>query len=184
MKRRTLTPDEQAMWESIVRTDRPLSSKKIASPLPGARITVRREQGDWAPALPQRWEHLPLGVGAYAGIDRSTAERFRKGDYPIDAALDLHGMSREKAHLALTRFLRAQYERASRCLLVITGKGQKREDEPEDSFLPGQMRGVLKDALPGWLAEPGLRAMVLAFDTARLKHGGSGAYYILLRRKR
>ncbi|MBY0407454.1 MAG: Smr/MutS family protein, partial [Rickettsiales bacterium] len=45
-------------------------------------------------------------------------------------------------------------------------------------------RGVLREMLPQWLTEPGLRPLVLAYDTAKPQHGGSGAYYILLRRKR
>ena len=115
--------------------------------------------------------------GAYAGIDRNTAERFRKGESFIDGTIDLHGMSREKAHIALCRFLGAHYERGSRCLLVITGKGSKNQS--------GEMqRGVLREMLPAWLDEPGLRGIVLAFDVAKPKHGGSGAYYVLLRRKR
>lgn len=113
-----------------------------------------------------------LKQGQYAGIDRNTAERFRKGNYTIDATLDLHGLSREQAHMALSGFIRAYYSQGARCLLVITGKGYR------------DGTGVLKELLPHWLDEPGLRPYVLALDTASGKHGGSGAYYILLKRRR
>ena len=133
----------------------------------------------------------PLAQGAYANIDRNTAERFRKGDLRIDAAIDLHGMNREKAYMALSGFLRAHYDQGSRCLLAITGKGQKKQPEKkaagkemQQESAQGIVQGVLQELLPRWLAEPGLRPMVLVFDVARPKHGGSGAYYILLRRKR
>jgi DNA-nicking Smr family endonuclease len=110
---------------------------------------------------------VPVQKGAYAGIDRNTADRFRKGKYPLDASLDLHGMSREQAHMALSQFVYAHHELGARCLLVITGKGT-----------------VLRELLPNWLDEPRLRPFVLALDEAKQQHGGSGAYYVLLRRKR
>jgi DNA-nicking Smr family endonuclease len=130
-----------------------------------------------SPAAPAVSGEPGLACGGYAGIDRATAERFRKGDYPIDATLDLHGMSREKAHMMLVTFLTRHFESGARCLLVITGKGKK----TADSHSPV---GILRELLPRWLAEPGLKSMILALDVARPKHGGSGAYYLLLRRRR
>jgi len=182
MKRRTLTPDEIRMWQHITRQDAPLpESTRYITAVPPKMF---------APAVPQdrRYEQYfsmpmsmqdttPLAIGAYAGIDRNTANRFRKGEYPIDATLDLHGMTREKAHRALCQFMKSHHDRESRCLLVITGKGHKSSENERAS-------GVLRDALPQWLMEPGLKAMVLAFDVAKPKHGGNGAYYILLRRRR
>lgn len=184
MKRRGLTPEEQQMWSHVTRGDTPLppSLRALAEPpAPPRRAVVRdsiaRDYDQWLSALPKEMDSLPLSCGAYAGIDRNTADRFRKGEYPVDATLDLHGMTREKAHRALSVFLRSQHERGSRCLLVVTGKGQKPQGNDRQS-------GVLRDMLPQWLAEPGMRPAVLAFDVAKPKHGGSGAYYILLRRRR
>jgi DNA-nicking Smr family endonuclease len=113
-----------------------------------------------------------LARGNYAGMDGSAAERLRKGKYEIDGRLDLHGYTRDKAQAKLKAFIRSHYTHCSRCLLVITGKGTK--DAP----------GVLKDLVPDWVNADDVRPMVLAFDHARQQHGGSGAYYILLKRKR
>jgi len=118
-----------------------------------------------------------LEQGNYAGIDRKTAERFRKGKYAIDAALDLHGLTRERAYHALSSFVQGQYAHGSRCLLVITGKGLRGKGEAEE-------RGVLRELLPRWLDEPALRPLILALESARPQHGGGGAYYLLLKRKR
>lgn len=104
-------------------------------------------------------------------MDRGSAERLRKGSYPIDARLDLHGMSAQRAHAALEAFVSAQFERGSRCLLVITGKGK-------------ESGGVLRRSLAGWLEAPALRPMILSLETAQPKHGGNGASYVLLRRRR
>ena len=106
------------------------------------------------------------------GLDKASRDRLRRGQYPIDGTLDLHGMNRERAHAAVTRFLLDGVARDWRCLLLVTGKGK------------GGELGVLKGELPRWLAEPPLRALILATVSARPQHGGDGAVYLLLRRRR
>lgn len=191
--KRKLTPEEQELWRYVTRNDAPLHppqtqseddiSAAISNLAPPAREAfpkVKKWKSAMHTPLPAPQEaSAPLTAGAYAGIDRSTAERFKKGDYPIDATLDLHGMTREKAHKALLNFLHRSFEKQARCLLVITGKGkpQAGRDAPHDA-------GVLRTLVPRWLAEPELKSRILAIEVARPKHGGSGAYYLLLRRKR
>ncbi|MCB1538697.1 MAG: Smr/MutS family protein [Alphaproteobacteria bacterium] len=89
---------------------------------------------------------------------------------PIEAVLDLHGYGQMDAREALHGFLAQAWARAARCVLVITGKGLRNE-------------GVLRTRLPEWLADGAVRRMVLAHAPARA-HGGAGAFYILLRRRR
>lgn len=179
--RRILTEEEKRLWELVAKTAQPLHSgePEVIAPKaePKHRITVTPREYTPAHPLMTRGE-APLSTGAYAGIDRNTAERFRKGETPFDGTLDLHGLTREKAHRALGSFLHSHYDRGSRCLLVITGKGLRKDMQQ------GTGHGILREMLPVWLSEPGLRAMVLALDVAKQKHGGSGAYYILLRRRR
>ena len=171
--KRTLTEEEQRLWQHVTQGDAPLPEPKAAvAPQAPGRIRINRAME--SPRIDiSRFPvaAAPVSVGAYAGVDRNTADRFRKGQYPIDATLDLHGMSREKAHMALSGFIHAHCAMGNRCLLVVTGKGTA----------PG---GVLRELLPHWLDEPGLKPFVLALDVAKGHHGGSGAYYILLRRKR
>lgn len=107
----------------------------------------------------------------FAGIDRRTAERLRRGHYPIEARLDLHGMTQDEAHRTLSSFIAGGRAAGTRCVLVITGHGR----------VGG---GVLKTHLPRWLAEPALRRDILALAPARPQHGGIGAFYVLLRRDR
>jgi DNA-nicking Smr family endonuclease len=104
-----------------------------------------------------------------AGIDRATAERLRRGRRPVEASLDLHGMTQAEAHRAVAAFIAGSRTAGRRCVLVITGHGR----------LGG---GVLKAAVPRWLDEPDLRRAVLAIAPARPQHGGAGALYVLLRR--
>jgi len=126
-----------------------------------------------APAAPPR-RSLPASdplppLDRFAGIDRATAERLKRGRYQVEARLDLHGMTQAEAHRALAGFVAGSRAAGRRCLLVITGHGR----------ISG---GVLKAAVPRWLGEPELRHHVLALAPAQPKAGGSGALYVLLRR--
>jgi DNA-nicking Smr family endonuclease len=103
-------------------------------------------------------------------LDRRSWLKLRRGLYPIDARLDLHGLSQAEAHDRLTTFLAAAQARGNRCVLVITGRGLRHG-------------GTLRGMAPRWLDEPPNRPRVLAFATARQQHGGEGALYVLLRRR-
>jgi len=105
----------------------------------------------------------------FTGIDRRTAERLRRGRYPVEARLDLHGMTQDEAHRTLGGFIAGAREQGRRCVLIITGHGRT-------------SGGILKAATPRWLAEPASRAHVLTIAPARPQHGGAGALYVLLRR--
>jgi len=113
-----------------------------------------------------------ISAGDYAGMDRRTAERFRRGKLPIEGRLDLHGHYQDAAHETLNRFITESAARGKRKVLVITGRGSR------------EGSGVLRERLPQWLNQPPCRAHVLAFTPARPQHGRDGAFYVLLRRKR
>jgi DNA-nicking Smr family endonuclease len=83
-------------------------------------------------------------------------------------------MRQERAHSALTAFLRRAQARGDRIVLVVTGKGATGEDG----------RGVLRNVVPMWLAQPELRDFVVGFEDAGRRHGGSGALYVRIRRRR
>ncbi|MGH6967791.1 MAG: Smr/MutS family protein, partial [Stellaceae bacterium] len=113
-----------------------------------------------------------VGAGVVASaLDRRTLTRLKHGEMPIEARLDLHGLTQEAAHRALVRFIDEATADGARLTLVITGKGRSGE-------------GVLREAVPRWLTERANRARILAVMPAAAKHGGSGALYVLLRRTR
>ena len=87
-------------------------------------------------------------------------------------------MRQDEAHLALHAFLRREQRRGCRIALVVTGKGALAP------ALFGDERGVLRRRVPHWLRLPDLRALVLGFEEAEQRHGGSGALYVRLRRLR
>ena len=118
-------------------------------------------------------EPPPLSADGFADVDKRTVERMRRGKLPIDARLDLHGSYQDVAQADLNAFISSCAATGCRTVLVITGKGAVSEGG-----------GVLRRRLPDWLNQPVCRPHVLAFATARPEHGGSGAFYVLLRRRR
>jgi DNA-nicking Smr family endonuclease len=160
---------DRAVWSEAMRDVTPLRGRGAAV-LP----EPRSEPAPMAASLPAAVaDPRALDAVAGAGIDRATAERLKRGRRPIEARLDLHGRTQAEAHRELADFVRAAHEAGRRCVLVITGRGLG-PDGP----------GVLKSAVPRWLAEPGLRRRVLAIAAAQPRHGGLGALYVLLRRQR
>ena len=119
--------------------------------------------------------------GRAPGIDRNSSLKLRKGKMQIEYRLDLHGFSQEKARSALEQCIAVSRSNHLRVLLVITGKGRKKNYENEASHMSNF--GVLRRVVPQWLIEPPLSDFVLAFSPAQPEHGGSGALYVLLRKE-
>lgn len=137
-----------------------------------------------SPALPpapvQRAKAPPL-----ADFDRRKVRQIASGKVDIDGRIDLHGMTQSEAHGALVAYLHAAYAKGRRVILVITGKGGDNDDGHETLYerMARRGRGVLRRSVPQWLAEPELRAIVSSFTTASVRHGGSGALYVHLRKR-
>ena len=174
---------ERALWQAAMRDVKPL---KRAAPAPAPvslsfakqhepakkQTAVRAARSPTPVPMVTITQASPdLSHGRAAGIDRRSAERLRRGHLPIEGRLDLHGLTQEKAAMRLADFIERSESAGKRCLLVITGKG----------LASG---GILRDQVPRWLNQPPNRGRVLAFDYARPQHGGSGALYVLLKRRR
>jgi DNA-nicking Smr family endonuclease len=157
---------DRALWSEAMRDVTPLPGRGPGSSPPLKCEPARAEAG---PAPSQ----LEQPLDRFAGIDRANAERLKRGLHAIEARLDLHGMTQAEAHRALIDFVVASHEIGRRCVLVITGRG-----------LGPDGAGVLKSAAPRWLEEAGLRRRILAVAAAQPRHGGTGALYLLLRRRR
>jgi len=173
------TEEERALFRATLKDAQPLKKAKPANSGVGAGLrpapTISPEKAEPncgvrsapPPALP------PRKPAPNPGLDRRTAERLRKGEIPIERRIDLHGMTQENAHAALDRFVRAAWSEGRRMLLVITGKGSI-----------GSGGGVLRQGVPRWLGAGEHASRVLKITPAQPRHGGSGAYYVLLRRRR
>ena len=121
-------------------------------------------------------------------LDGSWDRRLGGGRIVPDVTIDLHGLSREAArHLLYRRVVDAE-ARGQRVILVITGKGHRAGPAPAD-LVPGLRtgptpRGGIKADLPRWLGEEGLSGRIAAVRRAHPRHGGAGAAYLILKRKR
>lgn len=116
-------------------------------------------------------------------IERKKARRLSGGKAPIDAVLDLHGMRQDEARAALMRFLHQARARKLKFVKIITGKGAAARTMGRDRSWGDPEPGVLRRQVPLWLADAGLRDIVVGFSTAGPRHGGSGALYVELRRR-
>jgi len=175
--------EDAALWRSAMRDVRPLrvrpsseAPQRSPEPAPPASEPRPPKPRPAAPTLPK------IGGHRAPGLDKSSAEKLKRGRYTIERRLDLHGLTQEAAHRALAGFIARAAEDGVRCVLVITGKGFRR---PSDGDAGGaQEIGVLRQAVPRWLNEAPNRARILAFGTAQPRDGGLGALYVLLRRRR
>jgi DNA-nicking Smr family endonuclease len=152
---------------------------RVRSPRPGGAPPARLQAAGPRPAIPAR-------APAPAEIDRRTLRQVGSGKLPIDAVLDLHGLTQEAAHYRLRGFLMACQRDGLRMVLVITGKGGKADrSAADDHWATGASpRGVLRRSVPMWLDEPEMRPLVVSYAAAGLRHGGEGALYIRLRKPR
>jgi DNA-nicking Smr family endonuclease len=176
---------EEALFQRTMAGVQPLKKKRSLRSKPPVRSnagttkpttgskTARSPVSQPTPSRPRAPEPAPLSADGFAGVDRRTVERMRRGKLPIDARLDLHGSYQDAAQADLNAFIASCAATGCRTVLVITGKGSVREGG-----------GVLRRRLPDWLNGSACRPHVLAFATARPEHGGSGAFYVLLRRRR
>lgn len=171
---RRLSAPEMALWSRVAASVRPLPGR-IAPPLPAAPPRIEpAPHVSVPPPRPHRTlqtpRHAPPPVAA-ATLDGSWDRRLRQGDIRPDRVVDLHGHTLDAAHGVLAMALDSALANGERIILVITGKG--RGDRP----------GRIKAEINHWLDAGHLRSRIAAFRPAHPRHGGSGAWYLILRRR-
>jgi DNA-nicking Smr family endonuclease len=180
---RRLSAEEIELWLSVTKTiaRRPganaphlvLPPKPERPPDPAdppASLTAPAMGGAMPPtAIATR---APTG---FAPLERRLRQRLARGQKAPDAAIDLHGMCRQEAFVALRGFLSRAQQDGAKLVLVVTGKGERgREMDGEP--------GILRKSVPQWLHGPDYRSLVVGFEEASRSHGGTGALYVRIRR--
>lgn len=172
--------EDQILWQRVTQRVTPLPGRPLRlSPLPTVKkpadavksaLKTSQNMHSAHPLLPAAKLLSPIDLreGVRAGLDGRTQRRLFNGDVPIDRRLDLHGHTAARAEVKLKTFIEDAAYAECRCVLVITGKGA----------------GVLNSHVPEWLKRAPLSGLVLALAQARQADGGSGAFYVLLRRRR
>jgi len=157
MARRKTSEEEQALFRESLGDAKPLRAR--------ARVTAPpKASGPPPPPPPKAPGYLERQADPIRG---HRAADLRRGRIAPEGKIDLHGMTHDGAYRALIGFLTRARSDGKRVVLVVTGKG-----------------GVLREALPLWLGQSELAPLVSGISEAHIKHGGSGAFYVSLRRTR
>lgn len=187
-KRDSEMENDAELWARIAKTATPLKTRnrvteqptppappqaKRKATAPEARLTFSPE----LPAKPVSRHKLTPSAGP---LDRSTARKLDKGRLAVEARLDLHGMRRHDAHIALRRFLKTAQSKGQRHVLVITGKGSPRDSSV--NIYDHEPRGVLRQAVPQWMSDGDLAPLIVSYSEAPQRLGGGGALYVRLRK--
>jgi len=193
-RRRGLSPEERNLWQKIASTARAMRPARpvrpddgddhTPPPKPQPTLLEAFRIGDAARPMPRPHDLAPAPHDGLKGqpvrMDRRAYDKMLRGRLAPEARLDLHGMTLSEAHPELIRFVLNAHADGLRLVLVITGKGKRGEDHGP---IPQRM-GALRHQVPHWLALPPLGSAVLQVAPASLRHGGTGAYYVYLRRGR
>jgi DNA-nicking Smr family endonuclease len=175
--RRDPDVEDLRLWAVVSSTVRPLrpspppapkaeSETKAAAKPPKTKPTVRPIH-----SVPPRLPVPSRGREGPADVDPNLHRRLARGREVLAARIDLHGLTQDAARAALTGFVRRSVDDGWRAVLVITGKGVSGD-------------GVLRRRVPEWLAAPPIREHVAGVSEAHRRHGGEGALYVALKRKR
>jgi DNA-nicking Smr family endonuclease len=170
--------DAQA-WQQSVAAVRPLPNRKAAPPLPRVKPIVLA--GDFVPPTRAGASGKPQPARMGATLDATWDRKTRDGDVAPDLVIDLHGKSVSVAFDALRKGIERAVTRRARIVLVITGKGlPPNETWPE----PDPKRGAIRMQFANWIEQPEIAAHVASVRPAHTRHGGAGAWYVILKRVR
>ena len=187
MKKRDLSDDEKELWKEFSKSTKPLQhqdqktqeikpeKKKRINPINFNDHEKYSLGGKETLSHVDKAQSLPV-----SSMDSKLHTKMRQGKIRPEAKLDLHGLNLSQAHPTLTKFVLDAHGKGLRLILVITGKGRNTEDY---DVIP-KRRGVLKATVPNWLAMEPLSSKILQITNAHVKHGGGGAFYVYLRKKR
>lgn len=164
-------PEDAALFRAVVGDVKPLSDHNRIMPQKPPRKPLLRTPAP-PPAIPDTLSDFAAGDAPddflRNGLSRMTLRKLRRGHWPVQDRLDLHGLTGDTARRLLQGFLYEAAQRSLRCVLVIHGKGTNS---------PGG-EAVLRRLTRNWLAQ---RPDVLAWCEASSRDGGSGAVLVLLK---
>ncbi len=188
-----LSDDDLALWRRVTERTEKLDLKSLFTPEIDAPVppppmlrksrsvvigkptgSVKKAPNNLMPSLPDQLGRTPVQM------DKKSFGKLKRGKLKPEGRIDLHGMTLDRAHPALTRFILSSHKSGRRLVLVITGKGKQRD---EGGPIPVR-HGVLRHQVPQWLGMVPLSSAVLQVSQAHISHGGGGAYYVYLRRHR
>jgi DNA-nicking Smr family endonuclease len=182
---RKLSREEAALWARLARTVAPLDGKQRPPEVevaPPSQPEVRAAPPK--PVKPSKPARIPARAAISAppvahGLDAGWDRKLAKGLAEPDFTLDLHGCTLDTAHGRLLHGLMQAKSMGARMVLLVTGK--PRPADPADRMA---RRGAIRAKVIDWLAASEHAADIAAIRGAHRRHGGQGALYIILKRRR
>jgi DNA-nicking Smr family endonuclease len=180
-----LTPhDDKKLFEKAMKDVIPMSRDKSVERITGAKLPEISKKDTDAEVFASLRNLIENGEGFIVAdtpeyiegtgysANRIIVERLHRGDFSIQAHIDLHGLNADEAREALESFLKESIVSGKRAVLIIHGRG-----------LSSPVKPVLKTKVIEWLTAGSWRKWVIAYSSARLCDGGAGATYVLLRQR-
>ncbi len=189
-RRRKLRPEEQELWSQVARSAVPIRPDR---PVVDTPPLERADTKPAATSLPKRTPIQSFEIGSKPAatripapstpaprMDAKTMQRMNRGKLKPEGRIDLHGMTVDQAHPELINFILRSHAKGRRLVLVITGKGVG----PGPTGPIPYQRGILKRQVPHWLQQMPVAPLILQVTSASPRHGGEGALYVYLGRRR
>jgi DNA-nicking Smr family endonuclease len=182
MAHKDLSDEDKKAFAEAMEKVTPLKASKRATHRPTKKLTEQHQQQriratrqqqqrqsyDYGLSNTDHWVDAEAKVSyRLSGLNPKTWRRLQAGNVSIEAKLDLHHQTAAESHTLVDEFIAACRQRGLRFVLIIHGKGRDPHTKP-----------ILKNLVNQWLRE---RNDILAFHTAKPKHGGGGALYVLLK---
>lgn len=178
MVRRPLSPDEQALWEALARTVRPLRPGARPQPMPVSPVKAKPVTATPPPPF-MAPVAMPVRTPT-ATLDSTWEKRIRGGNLTPDFSIDLHGHTLSAAHARLNQLISAAWAQGARTLLVVTGRPPKIRGIGNAE----SRRGAIRGEIGHWLESGPYADHIASIRVAHPRHGGDGALYVILRRKK
>ena len=187
MKQRILNDEEKELWDEFSKSTKPLRLQNKRNKKPSTIKTTKPKNHDLNKITSNVTDvrpntkiikddkHTPS-----LRMDAKLHNKLKQGKLRPQAKLDLHGLNLAQAQSVLTKFVLSSYDKGFRLILVITGKGRNTEN---NDIIPRRV-GILKANFPNWLAIEPLSSKILQITEAHVRHGGGGAFYVYLKKKK
>jgi DNA-nicking Smr family endonuclease len=161
-----MTNDDD-IWHQEIKTVKPLKNKK---PIVMPTIKVKKpvvKPYDQVPPVLEKMAQRPMA----SPLPQQRLKQLRQQKIPVEASIDLHGYTIEKAHITLQNFFYRAVRNQLKCIEIITGRGD-----------PIRGTGQLRRLVPIWLNEPLIRQAIVHIEENQHTRGGS--LLVLLRRNK
>ena len=183
--------DEEALFRAAMGDVQPLAdsragkkaTQKAEAPRPDATAGQAQRRKDAVTERDAEGEERVMTLGEVPpidphavlawkqdGVQQGVFDKLRKGEYPVEAQLDLHHKTVKEARVALWEFLQAAQQQGYRCVLIAHGRGER-------SPVPARLKSFVLHWLTGL-------PLAIAFHTALARQGGTGATYVLVQKSK